>query len=279
MPCLANNSNGVHYSQTAWGGDTSSTDVKLGDANTSTATFNTPYSLADLQATGAAGVRGRVVAVGVRFVPLAAVSNMGGLVSSLVDPDHADMNLQSITSMRNRAVTSTMRLNPNGHIATISPVQESELEYTSQGAATAIAAAYPFSYKSYSTADANVGNSPIKLAITSGVASQNFWVEVIMHCEFVGPLVGSAGTMSHVDPVGFAAVNAASNSIQGELAGKSVTPDGYVSAMRSAVTETLKEFTPSPATVKGHAKEILGHVGRAAYIDIGRRVGEFVISG
>lgn len=272
MPCLANDAPGVHFSTSGFTGTSSSTGFTLADANTGTANFNTPYTSAQLQAFGTAGVRGRIISVGVRAIPVSSASTLSGLVSMYTDPDHSDCNDLSLDQARNRATCNTMRVDPRGHQMCLSAVRESELAYTPE-TGSVINLLYPYSTDQYSTTDTNVGCTPLKFGLGSGGVSNSYWAEIIIHYEFVGPVIGSLGTRSHVDPLGFEAVNAAASSIPSELVGKSWNFKEFVSRFWNNVSRNLQSFSSAAGDPVAH------NLARELYATIGAPRGQIAITG
>lgn len=268
MPCLANDGIAAHYSNSTWTGTAASNGMALGDAGTSSAALNSPYATASFSGQGSSNVRGRVLSVGVRLTPVTAAQSLGGLVSIYVDPSHNDVNELSGTAINNRPTTSIMRPNPRGHVAVAGGVNDTELEYSGT-VASAANITYPFSNGAYSSTDTTTGAAILKIFFYGGSSSQVFWVEIIEHVEFIGPLVGPAGTPSHVDPIGFAAVNAAAQEVPQTLAGSAYEPESYMRAMINKVKSTLGSFTHEDAAVAYNTYSALRGIGGLGARQIG----------
>lgn len=248
IPTLANDSICAHFSTSSWTGDSNSVNISVATAGTETAQVNSPYSSAQLVAEGIGSCRGRILSVGARITPVTSVSNLGGLITMYVDPDHSDVNAISGSNTASRPTASTMRVGPKGTVVQIAGIREEEFEYT-PNSGSSIDILYPFSSSEYSSVDTTVGNAVCKVAFYAGESTQTYWVELIEHCEFIGPLTAGSGTMSHVDPNGFAAVNAAAHATQSSVAGRSYDSSSYARVFAKNVRDILAEFTPDAATV------------------------------
>lgn len=265
MPSLAADKPNAHYSTGAWAGTAATSSVATADVNTVLGYPNSPYTATNLSSPGA-GVRGRIVSVGMRITPIMSASSMSGLCVQYIEPDHGDVNTLSLNTINNRPSASIMRVNPKGHLIATAGIDEGELEYTPEHGSP-IQTCYPYSNDNYSAAggDANIGNAVVKFGLFGTSGAVTFWVELIQHIEYIGPLSVMAQTPTRADPIGFAAVNAAAQSATSGLAGKSYDPVAWTKQVVGDAVAELMDFT--------------GPYARAAARQVGRKIGTMALRG
>lgn len=246
MPTLANDTPIALYSTSAYTGTPASASNVIGATGTATSLMNSPYSKAQLTAAGLQSARGRIISVAVRLTPVCRASDFGGLVTCYVDPDHSNIASLSGTDILSRPTASVMRTRPNGHMISAGGVTSEELEYSSP---QTFGGVYPYSVESLNTTDTLVGGAPMGIRVQSGAPGIDFYVELIQHMEFTGPLTSTAQSESHVDPNGFAAANAASIRVHSAVSGRPVDQEAYRSYFVSAFNQALKAFTPDSASI------------------------------
>lgn len=276
MPCLVNDAPVAHFSNGSFAGTITGSDIPFGTTGTTAAYIGSPYTTADLVA-ATSYAHGRIVGVGVRIMPVGNTSALGGLITIFVDPDHGNVAVQSHSSLQSRPTAQTMRIVPGGHLFALGPVNDDELDYSKPS--DPHGGLYPLSTGDYSTTDPTIGASPVNVVISAGTPNYPFWVEIVIHAEFIGPLTASSGSPSHADPTGFAAVTAAATSLPTKLAGSAYTPTGYKQAFQEAVVSALHEITPSPSAVGtfiGKGAKYLA--SRAAMASLGAPLGQLRIS-
>jgi hypothetical protein len=188
------------------------------------------------------------------------------LISMYVDPDHSDVNAFSNEEINGRASTSTMRIDPRGTLLVVTGVRSPELEYTPDVGGD-LDLQYPYSKSTYSSTDPDVGNAVARIAFSAGTTVQSFWCEIIEHIEYIGPITAGSGNMSHVDPNGFSAVNAADAATRNDMAGRPYTAAQYASSFARSVGNVLRDFTPDSASVG----RVAGGIAVGALRGIGSR--------
>jgi len=204
---------------------------------------NLPYGTADVTVSNAAYtsdqstlLQGRVVACGLRITYTGTTINESGVSYCYVDPMHENVfgvsnNGSTLGSLLQTDVKGVTR--DPCHMS-IYPVNDIEILYgtaapNNESSSTGQAAATQFFYNMspscggqmptstgsvalYNAAEASslfTGSTVVVPAAIAGYyvntsAAANFLVEMIVHCEYIGPKVATLATRNIADPVGFA---------------------------------------------------------------------------
>lgn len=276
LPCLANDAPVVQYSTSGYAGTPASASDLILAPNTGVSYLNSPYTTADLNAAGNAGARGRIVSIGIRITPVCAASDFGGLVTTYVDPDHSNLAALTGSQITSKPTASVMRARINGHVCFTGGVSSHELEYSNVDTFSGI---YPYSTESLNSTDTTIGGTPMVFRIQSATAGVPFYVEIIEHIEFTGPLTSASQTESHIDPSGFAAANTAQTRIHGAVAGKAVDPGAYKSYFMSLFSSALASFTPDSASLGRAVGQGVRNVAIGKIAQLSRGLGGLALMG
>jgi len=222
----------------------STASLKLGNGGTGTDKFlkaaynNSPFQAASFIGSSTsitAGVTARMVSMAIRITCDTAEMQLGGRCYVYQQEDHANLNSISVDLIGNSEETVIYKCKELSRLgATLSCTSENEAEYPYGDQTTAsyqTQSIYPYSCGNqlisggiYGAAvgtlsginaiasPINVGAAPCVIILQPSASTSNpatFWVEIVQHVEYIGILSMSDHTATHVDPPGFALVQAA----------------------------------------------------------------------
>jgi hypothetical protein len=217
-PCLSNDYNAIYYSGSSYAGTLVNTAItNLTTGNNIGKITTLPYGAATLQPSDKytpPSLAGRIVSAAISWQYTGTVSNMGGVVYALVEPNHSNVNQIGDNKVGTYAECLTMRVDNKRHWVGISAIDDSEINYPEPDyngtVSSNLSVNYPYSNgQSLGSSDAAVGGAPIGLYFT-GTAGNTFQVEVVEHVEYVGITAQSSITPTHSDARGFEIVQNAS---------------------------------------------------------------------
>lgn len=260
-PCLANDAIFAVHSTATFNG-TSSIGVIIGDT-TGVATLNMsglPYvraSLTDVSSPGNPAVSGRIVSVGVAIQYTGQNLTRGGVSRAYVDPNHSNLFGQNFAQDTAPGVT-IQAVTERKHKYAISAIDTNEWEYQGGATTTTEKNAYPFSQgKTLTDLETATGGAPFYWDCTT-TPGNTFFVDIIMHAEYVGRLASGNLTESHADSAGFEKVAAASAKVNAMRVSMPEAP--LTGLFNKAMNEVIREITP--AAVSG-AKQAAGNFLRS----------------
>jgi hypothetical protein len=214
MPCVANNLPFCLSSESTFAGTSTVGATASTTGVTGTSVAGLPYNftaLTDATIAGNALVSGRIVSVGVAMQYTGTTLNMGGVMRSFVDPNHSNLWGQNFAANNSNGV-SVSAISRRRHVFELSAIDSDEWEYPNgvPSAAFPFSQCYPYSQgKTISNSDVNFGGAPLLIDWNSSPGN-TFYVDIIVHVEYVGIAASALLTPSHADVVGFEKIAAAS---------------------------------------------------------------------
>jgi len=265
-PCLASDgvvafSTGATYtSGVALAALTATNTLQIGVNNV--VNFGAPYTTAQLIA-GAPGqtynVTGRIVSFGAKITYVGTNLNESGMIWTYASPTHQNVSettayktIDGLGNDTNARVCPVSRDNPcflNTYSVTDNecnfPMQD---DFANNGLAV-----YPYCNNNFTINGFNftsngclVGSPVMCVGVTSGATvGGTFYVEVVTHAEYTGPLATSMLTPTVADPNGFNIVQSAAQLLpliaQGEVPTK---PRNNWERMKLALSQVFTELKP-----------------------------------
>jgi len=267
-PCLSSNSQAIYYTTGTYAGSgqLSITATGVTNANLGNLSWNNT-SLAGSSTTPAA-ISGRLVSFGASLQYSGTVLNRGGMVYSLVEPNHGNLNGMVPSQLAAYQECRVEPITPKKVLIGGSGIDAQEVAYPEYDPNNPNLAIYPYCQDiSIDATATNVGGA-IAAFVFTGVAGNTFEFELVEHCEYVGASASPMATPTHSDARGFEMVNTASNRIpQLQVAhpGKSMAQ-----LMVHALGEVAQELKPvAVSAVKSLATAGLSTIGSALLGPVG----------
>lgn len=261
-PCLSNNSQAIFYTTATYAG--SGQLAVSGTGITNANISNLPWNNTSLSgtATAPAAISGRLVSFGASLQYSGTVLNRGGMVYSLVEPNHGNLSGMVPNQLAAYQECRLEPITPKKVLIGGSGIDAQEVAYPEYDPNVPNLAVYPYCQDiSVDATMLNVGGA-IAAFVFTGVAGSSFEFELIEHCEFVGSAASPMSTPTHSDARGFEMVNTASNRVpQLQVAHPDKT---MAQLMVHALGEVANELKPiAVSAVKGLAAAGLSTIGTA----------------
>lgn len=207
-PTLANNTQSIFYSTSAYAGAT----LLTGGGGVVAQTVNAPYTSAQLTsaATDTSLASGRLVSCALGYEYSGTLLNRGGINYELVEPNHYTLDgftPGQMSSFQECCISST---DSKRHWITTAGIDSQEVQYPEYDAAVPNLAVYPFCQNIASDTSTSVG-APIMAVMFTGTPGNTFYFELVQHAEYIGSTASAMATPTHSDARGFEMVNTASN--------------------------------------------------------------------
>lgn len=219
-PTTANDSTGYYYSTASYAGTTAT--CLAGSGVTFGSYTNLPYNKADQVPTtssvGSNTIGGRIVSFGASAQYTGTELNRGGLIYTLSEPGHFDMEGFTLANFGSYRECDIDRVSNSKKWLTVYGQSASEVQYpddwlTINTTVNELAAVFPFSRHNHQTHNTFAG-APIAGFAFTGTAGNTFEVECVMHLEYVGYKCQPVLTPSHSDARGFEIVQQALGALQ-----------------------------------------------------------------